>query len=60
MEMLKMTILDMILKITNSRLQPHLSGPNELTHWPLGDLDVILKCNLQSCFTDWYLQIFLR
>ena len=24
-----------------------------------GDLNVILKCNLQSCFTDWYLQISL-
>ena len=30
-----------------------------LTHWPLGDLNVIYKCNLQSCFTDWYLQIFV-
>ena len=31
-----------------------------LTHWPLGDLNVIWNCNFQSCFTDWYLQIFLR
>ena len=26
-----------------------------LTHWRLGDLNVIQKCNLQSWFTDWYL-----
>ena len=29
-----------------------LIGPWEILMW-------FLKCNLQSCFTDWYLQIFL-
>ena len=36
-----------------------LLGLNELTHWSLGDLGTILKCKYESCFTDWYLQIFL-
>ena len=32
-----------------------------LTHWPLRDLNVILKLQfLQSYFIDWSLQIFQR
>ena len=34
-------------------------GRAYLTHWPLANFNVILKCNLQSCFTDWYRQTFL-
>ena len=34
-------------------------GLMELTHFFLGDLDVILKCYFQSSLTPWYLHIFL-
>ena len=29
-----------------------------LIHWPLGNLDAILKMEVSICFTDWYLQAF--
>ena len=32
-EMLMISTLDMSLKIDHLRLQPHLLGANELTHW---------------------------
>ena len=33
---------------------------NSFIHWPLGNLDAILKIhNFQSCFIDWGLQIFV-
>ena len=30
-----------------------------LTHWHLGNWDVIVKCIFQYCVADWYLWIFL-
>ena len=30
-----------------------------LTHWSLGDLDVIFKMQFRHCFPTWYLQILL-
>ena len=41
--MLKISILDTSLQITNLRLQLHLPGANEVTHWPLRDVVVILN-----------------
>ena len=42
--MLKMIIFDMSFKIIDTRLQQHLPGTNELTHWglvtPYGDSDL--------------------
>ena len=32
-EMLKIAVLDIILKMTKLKLQPHLPGANKLTHW---------------------------
>ena len=30
-----------------------------MSYWPLGEQDVIWKCSFQSCFTDWYLHMYL-
>ena len=35
-----------------------ISVPRALTNWPLGIWIRLQKCHFQSCFTDWYLQIF--
>ena len=42
LELLKISILDLSLKITASRFHPHIPWTNELTHWPLGDFTEIL------------------
>ena len=39
--MLKISILDINLKITNLLLQLHLPEAKELTDWPPGDLNKI-------------------
>ena len=42
-----------------SQCCPRSLSPYGVTrpHWSLGDVDAILECNFQSCFTNWYIQI---
>ena len=43
------------------QLQPHLHSV-QVSHELVGPWEILMwfyKCNFQSCFTDWYLQIFL-
>ena len=49
--MLKIPILNMSLKITNLRLQPHIPGTNELTHWGRDKMAAIFQTTFSNAFS---------
>ena len=60
-EMLKISILEMSLKITNSTLQLHVQGANESTHLPLDKMSSILAADIFKCiFLNEKVQILIK
>ena len=51
-EILTFSFKKMHLKVSSVKKRPFCLGLNELTHWPLGDLNVILKIQC-SILWDW-------